>query len=57
MKLYATNIVWETDGENVDLPNEVELPPHLSEKDEDEISDYLSDEYGWLHNGYSIIKK
>lgn len=43
MRVY--NIVWETDGEKVDLPSEVDVPNDLEEYD---VADYLSDEYGWL---------
>ena len=49
--MLVTNIEWETDGEVVDLPTEVEVPDGMSE---DEIFDYLSDTYGWLHNGFSL---
>lgn len=45
------NIDWETDGEVVDLPTEVDLP---NEIEEDEIADALSDEYGWLVNSFEI---
>ncbi len=55
MTLYATNIQWETDGEEVELPKKVKLP-FLYMKEQD-ISDYLSDTYGWLHNGFEIIRK
>jgi len=59
-QIFATNIKWETDGEVVDLPNEVEIPSSISGEDaeiEDEISDYLSDTYGWLHDGFDIVRK
>ena len=50
MKVY--NIVWETDGYDVDLPKEVELPDeNLNEFD---ISEYLSDEYGFLVNSFTF---
>lgn len=44
-------IKWETDGldpEDLDLPTEVELPEEIDVDDDDEITDYLSDTYGWL---------
>ncbi len=56
MQTYATNIQWDTDGEEIDLPNEVFLNDYEPE-DEDEISNYLSDTYGYLHNGFDIITK
>lgn len=47
MKIY--DIEWETDGEIVDLPDEVEVPNDL---DDNEIAEYLSDTYGWLVNSF-----
>ena len=47
----AYDIVWETDGEDVDLPTEVELPRDSGD-DDDAIVNYLSDEYGWLVISY-----
>jgi hypothetical protein len=47
----AYDIVWETDGEDVDLPTEVELPRDFGD-DDDAIVNYLSDEYGWLVISY-----
>ena len=49
--MKAINIKWETDGEDVNLPNEVEIP---EEVDEEGVSDFLSDEYGWLINSYEL---
>jgi hypothetical protein len=50
----AVEIEWETDGESVDLPTEVELPSDL---DEDEVADYLSDKFGWLVKGFEIERE
>ena len=50
--MKAINIVWDTDGENVELPNEIELP--FGMVDEDEISDYISDETGFCHYGFKL---
>jgi len=47
----AYDIVWETDGEDVNLPTEVELPKDFGD-DDDAIVNYLSDEYGWLVVSY-----
>ena len=47
----ATNIDWETDGQEVDLPKKVKVPDDL---DADEIADYLSDEYDFLVNSFQI---
>jgi hypothetical protein len=39
------NIVWETDGEDVDLPTTFDIPSNLTIF---EIADYLSDKFGYL---------
>ena len=49
--MKVTNIDWETDGEEDDLPKEVEVANDMSD---DEIADYLSDTYGWLVNGFAL---
>lgn len=48
---YAVNIDWDTEGEDVDLPTKVKLPAGI---DDEDVTDYLSDTYGWLVNGYNI---
>lgn len=64
--MKATNISWETDGQEVSLPNEVDLPFGIvdttccenwqeCENNSESVNDYLSDKYGWLVNNYSII--
>lgn len=46
--MKATNIEWVTDGVDFNaLPKEIE-------NIEDEISDYLSDVNGFLHNGFAL---
>jgi len=48
------NITWDTDGEDVDLPTEVEVSLRGDYSDEeisDEGADWLSDEFGWLVDG------
>ena len=50
--MKATNIIWDTDGEDVDLPTEILLPPGMT--DEDEISDYISDVTGFCHMGFEL---
>lgn len=47
----AYNIKWETDGYDVHLPYEVELPNGMNELD---IADFLSDEYGFLVESFDI---
>lgn len=40
------DIIWETDGEEVEgLPDEVAIPDYV---EEDEECNYASDQYGWL---------
>lgn len=56
--MRVTDIVWETDDpEDFDLPNQVEVPESIVPAGivedelisyEDEIFDYLSDQYGFL---------
>lgn len=52
--IMATDIKWDTDGDNdllKELPKEVEIPEEIIEK---AISDYLTDEYGFCHSGFEI---
>jgi hypothetical protein len=49
--MKVSNIKWETDGETIDLPSEVEVNDNMSD---DEIADYLSDTYGWLVESFSL---
>jgi hypothetical protein len=49
--MLVTRIIWETDGEEIDLPTEVEVEDGL---DDDAIADYLSDTYGWLVIAFSL---
>ena len=69
--MRAVNIKWDvTDGaedmtkEDMDeilltLPTEVEIPNYLITDDEDDllddISDWLSDEYGFCHDGFELV--
>ena len=54
--MKAINIEWgiedEEDIELEDLPTEVEIPNGMT--DEDDISDWLSDEYGFCHYGFEL---
>ena len=63
--VVAYDIDWETDGEKVDLPKEVLIPDHIAEEylemdaeapgcADEILTDYLSDRYGWLINGFMI---
>lgn len=60
--MKAVNIKWDTDGDTElleELPTEVEIHDYLITDDEDdlldEISDWLSDEYGFCHDGFEIV--
>ena len=49
--MKAIDIKWDTDNEIIDLPTEVEIPEGYSE---DEVADYLSDEYGYCVFNFDI---
>lgn len=65
--LKAINIKWDTDGDEEvlqDLPKEMIIPDELEEmykKDREyaleEISDWLSDETGFCHAGFEVVKE
>lgn len=65
--LKAINIKWDTDGDKEvlnELPTEMIIPDELEEmykKDKEyaleEISDWLSDETGFCHDGFEIEKE
>ena len=58
-KYLVTNIQWDTDGEDVDLPNELEiiLPDDEELNSPEEIEEYISNEItnetGFCHFGFS----
>lgn len=60
--MRAINIKWDTDGDMElfeNLPTEVEIPDYLITDDEDDllddISDWLSDEYGFCHDAFELV--
>ncbi len=56
--MKAVNIKWDTDGDLewlYILPKELEIPDGMV--DEDEISEWLSDQEGFCHNGFEIVKE
>lgn len=65
--LKAINIKWDTDGDMEvfdELPTEMIIPNELEElykKDREyaleEISDWLSDETGFCHAGFEVVKE
>lgn len=55
----VTNIKYDTDGEEVDLPKllNIEVPGGLDEEEVDEyVSDKISDETGFCHKGFDMRK-
>ena len=54
--MVVRNIKWDTDGDTevlASLPTEVEIPQEIANLDDDDaISDWLSDEYGFCHFGF-----
>lgn len=57
--MKATCIEWDTEGADIVLPDEVELPDEVvydedGEINYDEIDDYLSDLTGFCHCGYVL---
>ena len=54
--MKAINIKWDTDGD-VDLlkqlSTEIELPKDMT--DVNEISDWLSDQTGFVHDGFELV--
>ena len=58
-KYLVTNIEWDTDGEDVDLPNELEiiLPDDEELNSPEEIEEYISNEItnetGFCHFGFA----
>jgi len=54
--MKAIDIKWDTDGDMEllsELPTEIEIPDGMT--DEEEISDYLSDEIGFCHMGFDLV--
>ena len=58
MKKTVFAIQYDTDGESVDLPAEMEIEIPIDITEEDDVVDYLSDEIsnrtGYCHFGFSI---
>lgn len=62
MRYIITNIEYDTDGEEVDLPETltVDIPnDDFVKMDEEEVDEYISndisDQTGFCHKGYSIV--
>ena len=56
----VVNIKWEKDGCDITLPDVFEIPEWCvdaaGEIDKEMVSDWLSDETGWLHGGFEITE-
>lgn len=53
--MKAFNIQWDTDGDMKlfnNLPKEIQIPDGIT--DEDDISDYISNETGFCHFGFDL---
>lgn len=52
--MKATNIQWNVDDpKDLELlPKEIDIPDGID--DEDEISDYITDETGFCHKGFEL---
>lgn len=57
--LFATNIQWDVDcRKNLDfLPSEVQVPDFIDHGDDDAISDWLTDEFGFCHKSFELEYK
>lgn len=57
--MKAIEIKWDLDEEDIEegvvLPSEIDIPNGMV--DDDEISDYLSDQAGYCHTGYTLVDK
>lgn len=53
--MKAINIIWDVDFEEdlASLPTEIEIPNGMT--DEEEISDYITDETGFCHKGFELV--
>jgi len=58
MKAIVTNIEFDTDGEIVELPNQLEIEIPIDIVDKEEIDDFVSDEIsnitGFCHYGFQL---
>lgn len=48
---WVSDIDWDTDGQNVDLPTEIPIQGNVPDED---IADYLSDHYGFCVKSFSV---
>lgn len=52
--MKVVDIIWETDGEELDLPTEMEIPDDIDPDDDYAITDYMSDGTGFLVLAYTL---
>lgn len=55
--MKATNIIWDTDEENVSLPTEIEIPDSLNDDSigyAENVSDYITNVTGYCHKGFCL---
>ena len=59
MKKTVTDITYDTDGEVVELPTELEIEVPDEITDQEDIEEFLADEIskitGYCHYGFTII--
>jgi hypothetical protein len=62
MKTYkVTGIKYDTDGEDIDLPEsmDITIPETVDETNEDEVLNFISDEIsnrtGFCHFGFNLV--
>ena len=58
-KLMAIKIQWDIDDdkdydEDIQLPKIIEIPEGMA--DDDEISDFISDQTGFCHKGFELVE-
>ena len=61
-EIIVSNIKWDTDGADVDLPKKVVIKITIDNANlledidgyADNLSDYLSDTYGYCHEGFKV---
>ena len=64
-EIIVSNIKWDIDGEDVNLPEKVVIKVTIDNADlledidgyADNLSDYLSDVYEFCHNGFKVKYK
>jgi hypothetical protein len=54
--MKAINIIWDVDFEEdlENLPTEIDIPNGMT--DEEEVSDYITDETGFCHYGFELVE-